>query len=109
MPVLLLALANELLLLISDILDSECSINALARTNRCIYFLLNNYLCKHNIISSESSALLWVAKCGQSGSATKSIIQASNVNVWWNDFLKLRRFGYLAPIDGEARVADLLK
>jgi ankyrin repeat protein len=31
------------------------------------------------------------------------------VNVQWNSFLKLRRFGYLASLDGEAQVVDLLK
>jgi ankyrin repeat protein len=46
---------------------------------------------------------------GRAGSAAKSIAQAGNVNVRWNGFLKLRGFGYLASIDGEARLADLLK
>jgi Ankyrin repeats (3 copies) len=109
MPVSLLALVNELLLSIADFLDSERSINALARTNRRLYLLLNDYLYKHNVIKGESSALCWAAKCGQSGSAAKSIAQAGNVNVRWNGFLKLRRFGYLASIDGEARLVDLLK
>jgi hypothetical protein len=57
MPVSLLALANELLLSIAGSLDSERSINAFARTNRCLYLLLNDYLYKHNVIKGESSAL----------------------------------------------------
>jgi hypothetical protein len=57
MPVSLLALVNELLLSIADFLDSERSINALARTNRRLYLLLNDYLYKHNAIEGESSAL----------------------------------------------------
>jgi hypothetical protein len=109
MSVSLLALANELLLSIADSLDSERSINAIARTNRRLYLLLNDYLYKHNVIKGESSALWWAAKCGQSGSAAKSIAQAGNVNIQWNGFLKLRRFGYLVSIDGEAQVVDLLK
>lgn len=109
MPMSLLALVNELLLSITDFLDSERSINALVRTNRRLYLLLNDYLYRHNVIKGESSALWWAAKCGQSGSAAKSIAQAGNVNVRWNGFLKLRRFGYLASLDGEARVVDLLK
>jgi hypothetical protein len=109
MPVSLLGLANELLLSIADSLDSEHSINAIARTNRRLYLLLNDYLYKYNVIKGESSALWWAAKCGQSGSAAKSIAQAGNMNVRWNGFLKMRRFEYLASIDGEARVVDLLK
>lgn len=109
MPVSLLALANELLLSIADSLDSERSINAIARTNRRLYLLLNDYLYKHNVIKGASSAVWWAAKCGQSGSVVKSIAQAGNVNVQWNGFLKSRRFGYLASMDGEARVVDLLK
>jgi ankyrin repeat protein len=109
MPVSLLALANELLLLIANSLDSERSINAVARTNRRLYHLLNDYLYKHNVIKGGSSALWWAAKCGQSGSVAKSIAQAGNINVRWNGYLKLRQLGYLASIDSEARVVDLLK
>ena len=109
MPASLLALANELLLSIADSLDSERSINAIARTNRRLYLLLNDYLYRHNVIKGESSALWWAAKCGQRSSAAKSIAQAGDVNVRWNGFLKLKRFNYLASIDPEARVVDLLQ
>jgi hypothetical protein len=108
MPVSLLGLANELLLSIAESLDSERSINAIARTNRRLYLLLNDYLYKYNVIKGESSALWWAAKCGQSGSAAKSISQAGNINVRWDGFLKMGRFEYLAS-DGEEWVVDLLK
>jgi hypothetical protein len=53
----LLALVNELLLLIADSLNSKHSINAFTRINRRLYLLLNDILYKHNVIKGESSAL----------------------------------------------------
>ena len=109
MPASLPVLANELLLSIADCLDSERSINAIARTNRRLYLLLNDYLYRHNVIKSESSALWWAAQRGRTSSAAKSIAQAGDVNVRWSGFLKLRRFRYLAPMDREAQIEDLLE
>jgi hypothetical protein len=88
----LIALANELLLSIAELLDSECSINALARTNRRLYLAINDYLYRHNVTKSESSALFWAATRGQSGGAAKSIAQVDNVNICWyvpNEILKV--------------------
>jgi hypothetical protein len=52
----LLGLPNELLSDISKCLESEGEINAVAQANDCFYFLLNNYLYRHNA-KSERSAL----------------------------------------------------
>ena len=57
MPVSLLGLANELLLSIADSLDSERSINSIARTNRRLYLLLNDYLYKAVLQPSQSLKL----------------------------------------------------
>jgi hypothetical protein len=53
----LLALANELLLSITNFLNSKYSINAFAYTNRRLYLFLNDFLYKYNIIEGKSSAL----------------------------------------------------
>jgi ankyrin repeat protein len=87
----LLCLANELLLLIANCLESEHSINALARTNRRLYFLLNNHLYKQNVLEAESSVLQWAAYCGQESSAALSMAQGGNVNVRSNILPNFRR------------------
>ncbi|PWY83426.1 hypothetical protein BO70DRAFT_395872 [Aspergillus heteromorphus CBS 117.55] len=61
----LLALANELLLLIAETLESEKDINAVVQTNHRLYALLNPYLYQHNRRHSGSSALRWAATAGQ--------------------------------------------
>jgi hypothetical protein len=45
----LLDLANELLHCISENLELERDINAIAQTNRRLYRLLNNYLYRYNV------------------------------------------------------------
>ncbi|KAF2176950.1 hypothetical protein K469DRAFT_605193 [Zopfia rhizophila CBS 207.26] len=61
----LLNIANELLLCISDNLESERDINAFIQANRRLHRLLINYLYRYNIQRSGSSALLWAARYGQ--------------------------------------------
>ena len=67
----LLHLANEVLCCISENLELERDINALARANRRLYRLLNTYLYRYNIRQSGSSALLWAAQHGQEATAQK--------------------------------------
>jgi hypothetical protein len=113
MPASLLALANELLLSIADSLQSERSINAFARTNRRLYLLINDFLYKHNVTKSESSALLSAAITGQSDSATKSIAQVDYVNIWWSVPDDVWKLGLTYPwcfghVDSEWRLVNLL-
>jgi ankyrin repeat protein len=61
----LLGLPNEILLLVTLSHELEADINALARTNRRLYSLLNLHLYWHNVLYSGSRALLWAAKHGQ--------------------------------------------
>ena len=61
----LLDLPNELLLSIADRLELERDINAFARTNRRLYYLLNAYLYRHNMQKFGGSALLWAAEHGR--------------------------------------------
>src|ERR1700733_7188217 len=71
LSMLLFDLPNELLQHISESLELERDINALTRTNRHLYNLLNPYLYRHNIRLFRSSALSWAAKRGQEGTAQK--------------------------------------
>jgi ankyrin repeat protein len=72
-------LGNDVLLLIADCLESEQSINALVRTNRRLYLLLNSYLYRYNVVNAKSSALHWAAIHGQKRSAAESIAQAGEL------------------------------
>ncbi|PYH91899.1 hypothetical protein BO71DRAFT_298391, partial [Aspergillus ellipticus CBS 707.79] len=65
----LLNLANEVLLMIAETLESENDINAMVQTNHRFYALLNPYLYRHNRRHSGSSALLWAAMTGQAVTA----------------------------------------
>ncbi|KAI7969504.1 hypothetical protein EIK77_005134 [Talaromyces pinophilus] len=69
----LLALPNELLLAVARWLDLERDINALARTNRRLYLLLNSHLYRYNVQHSNSSALLWAAEYKQTKTAQKLV------------------------------------
>jgi hypothetical protein len=65
----LLDLPNELLLKISENLESKRDINAIAQANRRLYCLLDSSLYRYNIQQSGSSALLWAARHGQEATA----------------------------------------
>ena len=90
-------LPNELLLSIASSLESESSLNALARTNRCLYLSLNDYLYKHNAVYGRSSALTWAARHGQQRSTALSIAQGGEVDVRGSEDYTKARFmsGYL--------------
>ena len=60
----LLDLLNELLRDISEHLESERYINAVAQANHRLYRLLDSYLYRYNVQESGSSALLWTARHG---------------------------------------------
>ena len=49
---------------ISENLESERYINAIAQVNCRLYCLLDSYLYRYNIQQSGSSALLWAARHG---------------------------------------------
>ena len=76
---LLLSLANELLLVIGEDLESQKDINAFARTNRRLYNLLNAYLYRRNVRDSQSFALLWSAQRGQVRTALHSISEGADL------------------------------
>lgn len=76
----LLGLPAELLLLVAEFLDAESSINSLNRTSRTLYTCLNKYLYQHNAKTSESSALVWAAREGNTVTASLSISMGGDVN-----------------------------
>ncbi|RDL30235.1 uncharacterized protein BP5553_10513 [Venustampulla echinocandica] len=110
MPFSLSSLATEIHLLIADYLGSERSINALARTSRRFYQLLNDYLYRYNATKNGSSALLWAARRGQSASAAHSIAQGGNIQATWIVSPSFRpRYYIRVSTSGEAGIVDLLK
>jgi ankyrin repeat protein len=88
----LLDLPNELLQYISENLKFERDINALTRTNRRLYILLNPYLYRHNVRLFRSSALEWAAEWGQEGTAQKLLgagANAKTMTIYGNKLLLL--------------------
>ncbi|RLL93862.1 hypothetical protein CFD26_100337 [Aspergillus turcosus] len=64
---------NEIILAIASFLDCEKDISSLSQTNRILYTVVNAYLYRHNVQTSNSSALLWAAENGHQGVAEKVI------------------------------------
>jgi ankyrin repeat protein len=60
----LLSLPNEIFLQVVDDLPDERAINSLARVNKRLYQLLNDYLYRYNIQYQRSDALPWAIKRG---------------------------------------------
>ena len=58
----LLILPNELLFHIAGFLRTQGQVYALARSCRCLYYLLRKYLLQHNVRYSKGSALIWAAE-----------------------------------------------
>lgn len=61
----LLSLPDELLLYVSERLESEKDINALAQANRRLYQTLDRFLYRYSIQCSKGSALSWASEHGQ--------------------------------------------
>ncbi|KAJ5642416.1 hypothetical protein N7490_006416 [Penicillium lividum] len=101
----LLDLPNELLQAITQILESQRDINALAQTNCRLYFLLNPYLYSSNVRHHNSSALVWAAEHGQLQTAQKLICQG--VDVQYHTNLGLVPLN-LAVFNGHEAVTRLL-
>ena len=57
-------LPDELLLCISDNLESESDINAFAQSNRRLHDILNAHLYRHNVQQLGSSGFLWAVNVG---------------------------------------------
>jgi ankyrin repeat protein len=75
----MLNLPNELLRDISEYLESERDINAVAQANHRLYRLVDSYLYRYNVQQSGSSALLWAARHGQEATAQKSLREKANI------------------------------
>ena len=80
----LLALANELLHIMSKDLQSERDINAFAQANCRLYRLLNCYLYRYSIQQSGSSALLWAAEHGHEGTVRTLLEEGARVQITTN-------------------------
>jgi ankyrin repeat protein len=81
----LLNLPNELLRDISEYLESERDINAVARANHRLYCLLDSCLYRYNVQESGSSALLWAARHDQEATAQKSLREKANTQATNDD------------------------
>ena len=81
----LLDLPNELVRNISEYLESERYINAIAQANCRLSHLLDSYLYRYNVQQSGSSALLWAARHGQEVTAQKSLREKANIQATNHD------------------------
>ncbi|KAL2870544.1 ankyrin repeat domain-containing protein [Aspergillus lucknowensis] len=61
----LLALPNDVLLLIAEAVDAQADLSRLTRTNRDLYCLLSDFLYRNNIRKFGSSAMFWAAEEGR--------------------------------------------
>ncbi|GIK04399.1 hypothetical protein Aspvir_008482 [Aspergillus viridinutans] len=77
----LLSLPNELLEIISENLQFECDLNALAKANRALYNLLNPCLYRFNVLQKGSSAVSWAAERGRPETLQKLIQEGANLNI----------------------------
>ena len=76
----LLGLPNELLLAVADVIDEPSSLNALARTNRRLYRLLNSTLYSHDARTHSAFALHWAATHGMERTARLSLAEGARVD-----------------------------
>jgi ankyrin repeat protein len=102
----LLDLPNELLRDISEYLESERDINAIAQPDRHLYRLLNSYLYRYNVQQSRSSALLWAAQHGHEATAQKSLREKADTQATSDD--KDETPLLLAAGNGHEQVTKLL-
>ena len=72
-------LPHELLLSIGDLLDRCRDINALARTNRQLYWHLNSYLYRLDMQATGGSVLIWAAKRGLKRTAWLSLAEGASI------------------------------
>src|SRR5437762_1966042 len=102
----LLDISNELLLCISENLQSERDINAFTRTNRRLYYLLNSYLYRYNVRKFRGWALLWAAEHGREVTAQRLLEEGTKayVNVQFYGRTAL----YAAAEEGHISVVKLL-
>ena len=102
----LLHLANELLLCISENLQSERDINAFSQTNSRLHDVLDTYLYRHNVQRLGSSGLWWAARHGQEATAQKFLEEGADVDA--KDILNDRTPLYWAAENGHEAVVKLL-
>src|SRR5438270_437811 len=81
-------------------------INAFTRTNRQLYFVLNDYLYRHNVRKfGGGSALLYAAEHGQEVAAQRLLGEGANIQAETNDG---RTALYCAAEKGHEAVVKLL-
>jgi ankyrin repeat protein len=103
----LLSLPNELLENIAESLQFECDINALAKTNRLLYDLLNPYLYRFNVQQKGSSAVPWAAERGRPETLRKLIEAGANLNIRVDDHALAQPL-LTAAMEGHIGVVEVL-
>lgn len=101
----LLDLPNELLLSVADTLRCENSINALARTNRQLYCLLDAFLHEYHIKTTNHSGLLWAAYHGLTNTLLKFLDLGANIQATNN---KGATALHLASQNGHLLIVEML-
>lgn len=78
---MILALPNELLLLLVKELGSSQDINNLVLANRRFHALLNTFLYRFNVQQCNSSGILWAAENGQENTAQRLLKEGANTHM----------------------------
>ena len=81
MEATLLNLSTELLIAIADELHNERDLNALVRTCRRVYGILDRQLYRENIRWHDSSALRWAASCGRVATIEKCLVEGADLSL----------------------------
>ena len=76
----LLETPSELLLDITDYFDTYCDLNALVRTSRRLYYLLNSTLYMRDAQTGVDAALHWAARKGFKRTAQFSLAEGVGVD-----------------------------
>ena len=71
-------LPYELLLSIINLFNGFCDINAIVRVNKRLYWHLNDYLYRLDVLSTGGSALVWAAKRGLKRTAWLSLSEGAH-------------------------------
>lgn len=109
-----LSLPTEIILLIAQNLDDERDLNALARTNRRNYDLLDPVLYRHDVLYTHSSALRWAVLERVERTVRKSLDHGASVDDNDSDSNELLEMFYQAPLlslavkDGDEGITKLL-
>ncbi|KAL4883188.1 ankyrin repeat-containing domain protein [Aspergillus karnatakaensis] len=100
----LLALPNDILLLIAEQIPSQADISSFTKLNRRLYCTTSDLLHRNNIKSFNSSALVWAVKNNRIDVAERMLDLGADVDIREDD----KSITFLAASEGHADLVQLL-